>query len=208
VERRTKEKQKTTLRGTGQLPPWPLHPLLSDPRRSDPPRVILVVTIEAGFFNFRFFGHPILGHFSLPGGSPAVCVCCVCACVCMYIYIYIYIYLYEAYSLRGTSPAPVAREGPYAAVTFCCRGMRRESGHWAGEGLGSGGWERGSLLATECHGCVRAFNGHRPPPASRKAGETQMAQWAYGALSRLALLGVFCISRRRWTGTPCQIRQD
>ena len=118
------------------------------------------------------------------------------------------IYLYKVYSLRGTSPAHVAREGPYAAVTFCCQGMRRESGHWAGEGLGSGGWERGSLLATECHGCVRAFNGHRPHPASRKAGESQIAQWAYGALSRLALPGVFCISRRRWTGTPCQIRQD
>ena len=78
----------------------------------------------------------------------------------------------------------MAREGPYAAVTVCCQGMRRESGHWAGEGLGSGGWERGSLLATECHGCVRAFNGHRPHPASRKAGESQIAQWAYGALYR------------------------
>ena len=135
-------------------------------------------------------------------------VVCVCVYTYIYIYIYIYTYNYKVYSLRGTSPAHVAREGPYAAVTFCCQGMRRESGHWAGEGLGSGGWERGSLLATQCHGCVRAFNGHRPPPASRKAGETQMAQWAYGALSRLALLGVFCISRRRWTGTPCQIRQD
>jgi hypothetical protein len=42
--------------------------------------------------------------------------------------------LYKAYSLRGTSLAHVAREGPHAAVTFSCQGMRRESGRWAGGG--------------------------------------------------------------------------
>ena len=43
---------------------------------------------------------------------------------------------------------------------------------------------------------MRAFNGHRPHPAWRKAGESQIAQWGSGAFSRLALPGVFCISRR------------
>ena len=65
-------------------------------------------------------------------------VCVVCACVHIYIYIYINIYIniywYKAYSLRGTSLAHVAREGPHAAVTFSCQGMRRESGHWVGGG--------------------------------------------------------------------------
>ena len=37
-----------------------------------------------------------------------------------------------AYSLRGTPPVHVAREGPYAAVLFCCQGMRPEGGHRGG----------------------------------------------------------------------------
>ena len=52
----------------------------------------------------------------------------------IYIYIYINVYWYKAYSLRGTSLAHVAREGPHAAVTFSCQGMRRESGRWVGGG--------------------------------------------------------------------------
>ena len=59
-----------------------------------------------------------------------------------------------------------------------------------GRGGGFGRWEIESLLATERHVCVRAFNGHRPPPASRKDGETQIA---HGAYSRLASLMGFLL---------------
>ena len=71
-----------------------------------------------------------------------MCMCVLCVRVCIYIYIYMYIYIYiyihiywyKAYSLRGTSLAHVAREGPHAAVTFSCQGIRRESGRWVGGG--------------------------------------------------------------------------
>ena len=73
-----------------------------------------------------------------PNMRQTTCVCVLCVRVCIYIYIYINtyinIYWYKAYSLRGTSLAHVAREGPHAAVTFSCQGIRRESGRWVGGG--------------------------------------------------------------------------
>ena len=133
-----------------------------------------------------------------------MCVCCVCVCAYIYIYVYIYIYIhiywYKAYSLRGTSLAHVAREGPHAAVTFSCQGMRRESGHWGERGKGAEGRREGASWQRSVTGACGPSTaiGHLPPRERRAR-----RRWHVGALSRLALLGVFCISR--WTGTPCQM---
>jgi hypothetical protein len=105
----------------------------------------------------------------------------------IYIYMYISIYTYKCYSFRGTPPAHVAREGSYAAVSFCCQGMRWEGGHRAERGRERRVGER-KLLTTELHGCVRAFNGHRPPSCLEKGGQT-----ADGTRCRLACCLTRCV---------------
>ena len=75
----------------------------------------------------------------------------------------------------------MAREVPYAAVSFCCLGMRWGGGHRAE-------WVREEIvgdrepLATEHHGCVRAFNGYRPPSRLEKGGHNAAGTWCILAL--------------------------
>ena len=49
-----RKNRKRTYGALGNSPLGLSTLFFSAPRRSDPPRVILVVTIEFGFFNFRF----------------------------------------------------------------------------------------------------------------------------------------------------------
>ena len=75
----------------------------------------------------------------------------------------------------------MAREVPYAAVSFCCLGMRWGGGHRAE-------WVREEIVgdreppATEHHGCVRAFNGYRPPSRLEKGGRNAAGTWCILAL--------------------------
>jgi len=48
----------------------------------------------------------------------------------MYLYLHIYVYNPTYITpLRDIPPAHVAREAPYAAVSFCCLGLGWEGGH-------------------------------------------------------------------------------
>ena len=59
--------------------------------------------------------------------------------------------------------------------------MRWENGHRAERGRERRVRER-ELLATEHHGCVRAFNGYRPPSRLEKGGHNAAGTWCILAL--------------------------
>ena len=114
--------------------------------------------------------------------------------------------LFKFYSFRGTSPAHVAREGPYTAVTFCCQGMRRESGHWGERGKGAEGRREGASWQRSVTGVCGPSTaiGHIPPRERRASRRLHSGDLV---LSRDLPYQVCSVSVGviRWTGTPCQM---